>query len=122
MANDTLGNRIEHARIAKGLNLAQLARRLVIKSSTLKNWESDNSEPRANKLNMIAGVLGVTLFWLMTGDGENDEIDNEEQLLGTSSLMQKLEAAQAMSQKLNAVLYDMEGDIARLQRKIEAES
>ncbi len=121
MAVVTLGNRIENARIAKGYNLTQLARRLAIKSSTLKNWECNNSEPRANKLNMLAGILGVTLYWLMTGENDNGENDNEEHLLGTASLMQKLETAQAMSQKLNAILYDMEGDIARLQRQIDVE-
>lgn len=57
MDHDTLGSRIEQARIAKGYTISQLSRRMAVKPSTLKNWESDRSEPRANKLSMLVGVL-----------------------------------------------------------------
>lgn len=67
----TFGDRVTDAREAVGLSQAELAKRLGMKLRTLKEWEDDLSEPRANKLNMLAGVLNVSLRWLMTGQGED---------------------------------------------------
>ena len=67
---ETLGGRIVAAREALGLTTAQLARRLGVKSATLHNWECDRSEPRSNKLFMLAGLLNVSPLWLMNGLGE----------------------------------------------------
>ncbi len=39
-------------------------------SRTVAGWEDDLIEPRANKLNMLAGVLNVSLMWLLNGEGE----------------------------------------------------
>lgn len=65
----TLGERICKARDASGLSTAQLARRLGIKTATLHSWESDRSEPRSNKLVLLAGVLNVSPTWLLVGRG-----------------------------------------------------
>ena len=65
----TLGERICKARDISGLSTAQLARRLGIKTSTLQSWESDRSEPRSNKLILLAGVLNVSPTWLLVGRG-----------------------------------------------------
>ncbi|WP_428977595.1 helix-turn-helix domain-containing protein [Roseitalea porphyridii] len=74
--DDTLGGRIVSAREAAGLTTAQLARRLGVKSATLQNWETDRSEPRSNKLFMLAGLLNVSPTWLINGLGAapSDEI------------------------------------------------
>ena len=52
-----------------GLSESQLSRRLGIKVQTLRNWENDRAEPRANKLQMLAGMLNVSIIWLMSGEG-----------------------------------------------------
>ena len=65
----TFGDRLALAREAQGLSQAQLARRLGLRVETVRNWESDRSEPRANKLQMLAGFLNVSMVWLMTGEG-----------------------------------------------------
>ncbi|MFC6656171.1 helix-turn-helix domain-containing protein [Roseibium salinum] len=65
----TLGERICKARDVCNLSTAQLARRLGIKTSTLQSWESDRSEPRSNKLVLLAGVLNVSPTWLLVGRG-----------------------------------------------------
>ncbi len=65
----TLGERVCKARDAAGLSTAQLARRLGIKTATLQSWESDRSEPRSNKLVLLAGVLNVSPTWLLVGRG-----------------------------------------------------
>jgi transcriptional regulator with XRE-family HTH domain len=51
----------------------QLARRLGVKLSTLRGWEDDLSEPRANRLSMMAGILNVSIMWLLTGEGDGLE-------------------------------------------------
>lgn len=65
----TFGDRLVLAREAMGLAQAQLAHRIGIKLQTLRNWEEDRSEPRANKLQMLAGMLNVSMVWLMSGQG-----------------------------------------------------
>ena len=66
----TFGDRVAGARDVAGMNQAQLARRLGVKKSTLSGWEQDLSEPRANKLSMMAGLLNVSIKWLITGEGD----------------------------------------------------
>jgi transcriptional regulator with XRE-family HTH domain len=66
----TFGDRVAGAREAAGMTQAQLARRLGIKKATLSAWEQDLSEPRANKLSMMAGLVNVSIMWLLTGEGD----------------------------------------------------
>lgn len=73
--SDTLGGRILRAREASGVSTAQLARRIGVKSATIAAWESDRSEPRANRLTTLAGVLGVSPAWLLHGVGSAPEAD-----------------------------------------------
>ena len=66
----TFGDRVAAARRATGMDQEKLARKLGIKMKTLLAWEEDVSEPRANKLQMLAGVLNASIIWLLTGEGE----------------------------------------------------
>jgi len=66
----TFGDRLTAAREAQGLTQAQFAKRLGVKLRTVQGWENDTSAPRANKLQMTAGLLNVSLRWLLTGDGD----------------------------------------------------
>ncbi|KUJ80973.1 helix-turn-helix domain-containing protein [Ruegeria profundi] len=69
-ANATLGDRIFAAREAVGYSQNELASRLGVKLRTVQRWEEDRTEPRANKAQMISGILGVSLVWLLSGEGE----------------------------------------------------
>ena len=66
----TFGDRLARAREFAGMSQAQLARRLGVKTATIVNWEADRSEPRANRLQMLAGLVNVSIVWLMTGEGD----------------------------------------------------
>lgn len=66
----TLGDRVVAARDAKALTQKDLARQLGVKLKTVQAWEDDRTEPRANKVQMMSGVLGVSLTWLLNGDGD----------------------------------------------------
>lgn len=77
----TFGDRVVGARDAMGWSQKQLAKRLGVKLKTVGSWENDLSEPRANKLQMLAGILNVSLMWLLTGEGEGVTDPQENQAL-----------------------------------------
>ena len=114
----TTGSRIELARTQLGLSLAQAAQRIGVKRKTLENWENDRSEPRADKLVKLAGVLQVPLIWLFTGDRPQGA-DPVQMAPETARIKQKLERAIAMHQDLAALLIDVSADVARLQRELD---
>ena len=70
----TFGDRLTAAREQASLSQAELARKLGVKKSTLVSWEDDLNEPRANRLQMVSGMLGVSLKWLLTGEGDEVEV------------------------------------------------
>lgn len=66
----TFGDRLAAAREYAGMTIAECAKRLGVKKSTMAAWEQDLSEPRANRLSMMSGLLNVSMRWLLTGEGE----------------------------------------------------
>lgn len=107
--SDTIGGRIARAREAAGFTVAQAARRLGVKTVTWQGWENDRSEPRANRLLMMAGALGVSPAWLLGGygDGPTEAVEDEVQVLRQElkSVAQDVAAAQT---RLDAVLARLE--------------
>ena len=69
----TFGDRLVAAREKSNLSQQDLEKRLGVKSSTIKSWEHDNSEPRANRLSMLAGLLNVSITWLISAEGSGVE-------------------------------------------------
>lgn len=65
----TFGDRLTAAREAAGLSSCDLAQRLGVRLKTVQAWENDMMEPRANRVQMLAGMLNVSLIWLLTGEG-----------------------------------------------------
>ncbi len=80
----TFGDRVAGAREQAQMTQAELAKRLGVKKSTLNGWEQDLSEPRANKLQMMAGMLNVSIMWLLTGEGEG--MSAPDDLLGAEDI------------------------------------
>jgi len=68
-ATSTFGDRLGLAREAMGLSQDELAERIGVRPATLRNWEEDRAEPRANKLQMLAGLLNAPMIWLLSGQG-----------------------------------------------------
>ena len=66
----TFGDRLAAAREQAAMSQSDMAKRLGVKVSTLRNWEQDLSEPRANRLSMMAGLLNVSIMWLLNAEGE----------------------------------------------------
>ena len=90
----TFGDRLAGAREAAGMTQAQLAKRLGVKLTTMQSWEDDLSEPRANRLTMMAGIIGVSFSWLLNGEGEGVEAPDMGQDLsdGVDELLLELRA------------------------------
>ena len=75
----TIGDRIAGAREASGLSQSEMARKLGVKVKTIRGWENDLTEPRANKLQMLSGLLNVSLMWLLNGEGQGVDAPLDEQ-------------------------------------------
>ncbi|MBK5946003.1 XRE family transcriptional regulator [Rhodobacter veldkampii DSM 11550] len=65
----TLGDRLTAAREAAGLSCAETANCLGVSEATYTGWEQDAAFPRASLCHATAGVFGVSLAWLLTGEG-----------------------------------------------------
>ena len=121
MSLSTMGSRLEQARIAQGFSVRQLATRIGVKPATVDNWERDRSEPRANKLLTLAGMLNVPVLWLLQGEDRSGRDYNVQVFSETAAIRQKLERATTMQQELTALLVEATADLARLQRDLDAE-
>ncbi|WP_121063070.1 helix-turn-helix domain-containing protein [Chachezhania antarctica] len=117
----TFGDRIAGAREATGMSQAQLARRLGIKKSTLVGWEQDLSEPRANKLQMISGLLNVSIPWLLTGQGEGARMPGAPGGAERSSLIGELFEVRETLSGATERLASIEDRLRRLEAADEVE-
>ncbi len=118
-----VGYQIAKARETKGLSSLQLAMRVGVEETTLLNWENERSSPRANRLALIAGILGVPLAWLIAGEKDEDvtEYDTPD-LKETASIESKLENADQLIQQLSALVVDLRGQTRRVQRELDVSS
>ena len=95
----TFGDRLARAREFSGMDQAQLARRLGVKLATIRNWEADRSEPRSNRMQMLSGLLNVSIIWLMNGESvgapEEAETDDAAALNAVLDDLHNLRMAQA---------------------------
>lgn len=78
----TFGDRLTAAREALGLSREELADRIGVRLTTIRHWEEDAKEPRANRLQMLAGMLNVSLMWLLTGEGQGLTAPDDRRGLG----------------------------------------
>lgn len=118
--NDTthIGQQIVKARKSMGLSPNQLANRVGVKTSTLKNWENETRVPRANRLMQIAGILGVPFAWLIAGEEQPPSYETPD-LNETSPIENKLKQAEQLVIQLSSVLVDIRAHTRRVQRNLE---
>lgn len=100
--DDTLGGRIAEARDRVSLSAEEVASRIGVTTETFAEWENDRAEPRANKLVTLAGVLGVSPAWLLSGAGDGpDHVSFGEAIVGVSREIHRL---RALSGEIGAAL------------------
>ena len=109
----TFGDRLAGAREAAGLDQKALASRLGVKTAVIAAWEDDLKEPRANRLQMMAGLLGVSITWLLTGQGEGPDGPEAEAETG-SDLLEML----AEMRQLRGQIADTGEQLARLEKRM----
>ena len=110
----TFGDRLTAAREAAGMTQDSLAKRIGIKKTTLRNWEDDLSEPRANRLSMLAGLLNVSMMWLINGEGQGVEVNAAEP--DSSDLAEIILEIREMKSDLHAKAEQL----ARLEKRLRA--
>lgn len=110
----TFGDRVAAAREALGVTQGDLANRLGVKPQTVAAWEADRSEPRANKLQMLAGVLGVPMVWLMSGEGAGVTPEKRDARAGA------VEAAIAELREARLAQVALAERLGRLERRLRA--
>ena len=54
------------------MTVGQVVSRLGVRKATYLAWEADRSEPRANKLVALAGILNVSPTYILSGLGQAD--------------------------------------------------
>ena len=111
--NDTIAGRIVRAREAAGMSTNELAERIGVTRKTMETWETDRAEPRSDKLNMLAGLMGVSPTWLLYGRG-----GAPQESLGTSDIS-KIEDQLARLQELHDQTGDMIKGIESALKRIE---
>lgn len=118
--SSTFGDRLAAARHKAGLSQKEMAKRLGVKVSTLRSWEDDWSEPRANKLQMVSGLLNVSLPWLLTGEGEgiSNPEDTIEMPTDIANIMTEIRDVRSQMVRLTDRLSVLE---KRLRAKIQDE-
>jgi transcriptional regulator with XRE-family HTH domain len=112
----TFGDRLAAAREASSLGQADLARKLGVKAKTVRGWEDDLTEPRANKLQMLSGLLGVSLMWMLTGEG--DGLDAPE--LNAEMAQPDLKALLFEMREIRAEMTRSSDRLARVEKRLRA--
>lgn len=110
----TFGDRVTGAREARGMTRKELAERLGVRVKTLESWEEDRADPRANKLQMLAGVLGVSLMWLLTGEGDGLEAPPETE----SSAANEVRAVLSETRQIRAEIGALAERMGRLEKRL----
>lgn len=113
---DTLGGRIWRARDAAKLSTKELASRLGVRSETISAWERDRSEPRSNRLFMLAGVLGVTPAWLIAGVGRAP--DESAANVSGDELRKQLDLIKMLHKQTGEAIATLEGELKRVEPDI----
>ncbi|MEO8242100.1 MAG: helix-turn-helix transcriptional regulator [bacterium] len=111
----TFGDRLEAARAAAQLSQKDLAMRLGVRDSTVKAWEADEWEPRANRMQMLAGMLNVSMGWLMAGVGEGIPAPHY------GAAAPKVQVTMAELSRLRQQLQALGQEVALVERRLAAE-
>lgn len=85
----TFGDRLEAARLAKGLTVKGLADKVGVNNKTIQRWEDNLSAPRANRIQMLAGMLNVSMIWLINGEsnGTQNVVENYDRPEGINDAL-----------------------------------
>ncbi|MGR3897123.1 helix-turn-helix domain-containing protein [Pseudomonas sp. 1176_21] len=78
-----IGERIRQAIEARGLSLKEAAKSCGLSYSSLQNWVGGLREPRPEALIALGSHLGISIDWLLTGEGGMFRGESEPQVGGS---------------------------------------
>lgn len=111
----TFGDRLAGAREAAGLTQEAVARNLGVRIRTYRAWEDDLSEPRGNRLQMLAGMLNVSIRWLLTGEGDGLQAPSSKGALSDAA-----RAALADLARIRSQVVSLTQEMGRMERRLAA--
>lgn len=116
---DTMGGRLMRAREAARLTVRELAWRLGVRIATVAEWENDRSQPSSHRLTTLAGLLKVSLSWLLHGVGTSP---NESEMSDTVDAMsEQVGRLRDLHRETGALIVRMQSELERLARPAESE-
>ncbi|WP_018294576.1 helix-turn-helix domain-containing protein [Mariprofundus ferrooxydans] len=83
----SIGQRIQKARIARGMNQTELADELGVKPQAIQHWERGTAQPKTSRIPAIAKALSVQTAWLLNDESDlsskpdNSSISHDEEFI-----------------------------------------
>lgn len=109
---DTIGGRLSRARDASGLTVKELAWRLGVKMATINAWESDRSQPGSHRLTILAGLLQVSLSWILHGVGTSPS--DSESTVESGVMNNQIDRLKSLHAETGQLIDKLQTDIDRL--------
>lgn len=106
-----IGRRMAEARANAGLSQGDLGAQLGVLEATVAGWEDGTLAARSNMLTRAAGVLGVSLSWLVMSHGVGPTPDEPSQL---EDLRQTVLEVQAQITTLSRDLQRVAAELAEM--------
>lgn len=106
---DTFGGRFFRAREAAGLSVKDIASRLSVNIATVDTWQNDRSVPSARRLATLAGLVGVSLSWLLHGVGAAPQSEQDQS--GNAALADHLDRLKLLQSDVADVIVQIEKHI-----------
>ena len=110
---DTFGGRLLRAREATGLSVKDLAWRLGVMIATVQGWESDRAQPSSHRLATLAGMLNVSLSWILHGVGTGAPDRDDASM--SSVVDQQLSRLKHLHAQTGQLIGRIELDLERMQ-------
>ncbi|MEQ1952950.1 helix-turn-helix transcriptional regulator [Mesorhizobium sp. CN2-181] len=113
---DTIGGRLSRARESAGLDIKGLAWRLGVGDESIRDWETDRSQPDARLLTKMAGLLNVSLSWILHGVGTSPDEPDEPVLI--ESVGTQLDRLKHLNVETGHLITRLESDLERLRQPV----
>ena len=114
-SHDTFGERLSTGRDIAGMDLSDLAVVTDVSESTLRSWEDDSGQIDDQSLTKMAGVLGVSAGWLLSGEGAGPKAQSAGADM-INFMRWELERLMALHEETAAMIDSLHRQIGDLER------
>lgn len=111
---DTVGGRISRAREASGLSTKDVAWRLGVETASVKGWESDRAQPGSHRLATLAGLLQVSLSWILHGVGIGPSEDDDAPDRAGEEVAAQLARLRLLHVETGVLIEQLRGEVDRM--------